>query len=106
MLANPQQFILIYGRSLLLDGVELTLRQNGRFPIIHISDHTALDNVPTGTIIYDQDQVDETAVYQLITNYPGWQFVGLTASQKNLLHIQSKTYNGRSLTTVLDTIYQ
>ncbi len=99
--------IVMYGRSLLLDSVELTLRQNGRHPLLRLSDTSAppqLDNIPPGLIIYDSDQVDGTAVYQLLTDYPGWQLVGLTASEEELLIISSEKGDGRSLADVMEII--
>ena len=113
MFTDPQRFVLIYGRSLLLDSVELTLRQDacpepGRsacFSILRHANHHApppLDDVPPGVIIYDQDQVDETAVYQLLTDYPGWRLVGLTAAEGEVLIINSERGNGRSLADVIN----
>ena len=88
--------IILYGRSPLLDAVEITLRKNGRFPITRISLPHAplqLNNVPTGTIIYDQNHTDPTAVFQLLSNYPGWQLVGLTSTSEELLIINSQKKN-------------
>ncbi len=85
--------IILYGRSLLLDSVELTLRQNGRHPILRLADTSPpaqLDDVPLGMIIYDGDQVEGTAVYQPLTDYPGWRLVGLTASKEELLIIRRR----------------
>ena len=102
-----QTTIILYGRSLLLDSLEQTLRQDGRFPILRLLDtHTPpqLTDVPVGVLIYDHIQADLTAVYQLLTNYPGWQLIGLTASAGELLVIHSEKYNGRSLADVIDII--
>ncbi len=104
--------IILYGRSLLLDSVELILRQSSTTElhtslIRHADTNTpiTLHNVPTGTIIYDQNSADPTAVYQLISNYPGWQLVGLTAATDELLIINSQKKNGR-LPAVLSNIIQ
>ena len=99
--------IVLYGRSLLLDTVEMKLRQDGRASILRLSDTRApaqLDDVPPGVIIYDGDQVEGTAVYQLLTDYPGWQLVGLTASEEKLLIISSKKGDGRSLADLMKII--
>ncbi len=99
--------IILYGRSLLLDSVEMKLRQDGRTAILRLSDTSApaqLDDMPTGVIIYDSDQVDGTAVYQLLTDYPGWRLVGLTASKEKLLIINSEKGDGRSLADVIEII--
>ncbi|MFQ5418939.1 MAG: hypothetical protein ACE5EY_01120 [Anaerolineae bacterium] len=99
--------VILYGRSLLLDSVEMKLRQDGRIPILRLS-HTRvppqLDNVPPGMIIYDGDQVDGAAVYQLLTDYPGWQLVGLTASEEKVLIINSERGDGRSLADLMKMI--
>jgi len=99
--------LILYGSSPLLDTVEIMLRQNGSFPITRLSVPHAplqLNNVPKGTIIYDQDQIDPTAVYQLLTDYPGWQLIGLTASSADLLIINSEKKNGRFLADSINTI--
>ena len=99
--------IILYGRSLLLDTVEMKLRQDSRTPILRLSDTDApaqLDDVPPGVIIYDGEQVDGTAVYQLLTDYPGWQLVGLTASEEKLLIINSEKSDGRSLADLMKMI--
>lgn len=107
--------IILYGCSLLLDSVELTLRQNARtepcrssrFTILRLS-HTSppaqLDDVPPGVIIYDHTQIEPTAVYQLLTDYPGWQLVGLTAAGEEVLIIHSEKSNGRSLADLINII--
>ncbi len=85
------------------------LRQNARFSILRLADTSAppqLDDVPAGLIIYDGDQVEGTAVYQLLTHYPGWQLVGLTAAGEEVLIINSERGNGRSLADVIDMIQQ
>ena len=99
--------IILYGHSLLLDSIELTLRKNGRSPVLRLSDlHSPLllDNIPAGMIIYDQEQVEETAVFQLLTTYPGWQAAGLIATQEGFLIISSEQRNGRSLADVIEMI--
>ena len=63
-----------------------------------------LDDVPVGMIIYDRDQVDETAVYQLLTDHPGWKLVGLTASEEEVLIINSEKGDGRSLADLMQMI--
>lgn len=99
--------IILYGRSLLLDSAERTLRQNGRFSILRLSSTSPpaqLDDVPPGVIIYDHTQIDPTAVYQLLTEYSGWQLVGLTAAGEDVLIINSEKGNGRSLADLIDMI--
>jgi hypothetical protein len=83
------------------------LRQNGRFPITRLPNTRAppqLANIPPGTIIYDRDQMDETAVYQLLSDYPGWHLVGLTASKEKVLIISSEKRDGRSLTDIIKEV--
>ena len=66
--------IILYGRSLLLDTVELALRQNGRFSILRLSTPPTplqLNNIPKGIIIYDQNDTDQTAVYSTIVPKSG-----------------------------------
>ena len=122
MFTDSHDLIVIYGRSLLLDRVELTLRQNasvepcphGRFSLLRLeptprrlgSDEALapLADVPPGTMIYDRDQMDGTAVYQLLTDYPGWQFVGLTASKESVLILSSKQENGRFLADIINEV--
>ncbi len=99
--------IIIYGSSLFLDSVELALRKNGRSPLLRLCDlHTPLplNGIPAGMIIYDQEQIQATAVFQLLTNYPGWRLVGLSASKENLLSIHSEKSNGRLLADLIDMI--
>ncbi len=99
---------MIHGHSLLLDGVEITLRQNGRYHIQRLEQtphHLQSNGELLGTIIYDQDQADPTAVYQLLTDYPGWRLVGLTASEGEPLVINSERGNGRSLADLINFIH-
>ena len=101
--------IILYGRSLLLDTVELALRENGSFPITRLSFSQAplqLKNVPTGTIIYDQNHADPTAVFHLLSTYPGWQFIGLTAASEEVLIINSEKKNFRFPTNLSSIIQQ
>ena len=105
--------IIVYGRSDLLDNVELTLRKNAGIepypPLIrlfNINAPTPLQNVPTGVIIYDQNCADPTAVYQLLSNYPGWQLIGLTVSSEGILIINNEKKNGRFSTNAIEIIQQ
>jgi len=108
MFRDQRHLILIYGRSLLLDTVEITLRQNGRFPVLRLQSPRRPQNdkeLTPGTIIYDQDQMEGTAVLQLLTDHPGWRLIGLTASEGEPLVINSERGNGRSLTDLINFIH-
>ncbi|MBN1934896.1 MAG: hypothetical protein JW934_09540 [Anaerolineae bacterium] len=86
---NPLQVIL-YGNSLFLSGVELTLRQCGDWVVLRLDPAYAdaqaqLGALQAGILIYDAAGMDAQFAAAFLTAHPRMVVVGLDAAEKRAL---------------------